>query len=248
MNDLVVDYQFNTVTNSSNNVVEIRANVIAKATGATFRNGFGLQLDGIPPSKIYSCSGNIITPNSIYNFLPNGMEAGQTYANCIVFDNFYKVLEHPGSGTGINTSPGAPFVPYDTIPVLIEFIHNGVPASGGTVSINQLGSGTFNFYMVRNLQRGNEIHLADRIPTSLANTSLFGTGIDDSDPSQGKYYKTANNLPWGINIIQGFEYPAEKSAINDAYLHFIDWAVSSGADYPDWYTNHPGYRNPAQIY
>jgi len=93
-----------------------------------------------------------------------------------------------------------------------------------------------------------EIHLADRSPSNLANTSLFGTGSDDSNPSLGKYYKTANNLPWGINILQGFDYPIEKTPINEAYLHFIEWAVSSGITFQDWYSNQTGYRDSSKIY
>lgn len=248
MNDIVTNYRFNTVTNASNNVVEILCKIVARASGASYKNAFGFQLDGITPEKIISVSGNNISPGSIFNTLTNGLEANQTFANCIVFDNFYKIMTHPGSGTGINTTKSAPFVPYDTLTVKLVFINNGVPAQGGTVSINQLSANIFNFYIVGNQQRGMEIHLADRLPSNLANTSLFGTGVDDSNPSLGKYYKTANNLPWGINILQGFDYPIEKSPINEAYLHFVEWAVSSGSTFQDWYSNQTGYRDSSKIY
>jgi len=249
MNDLVVNYKFNTVTNASNNIVEVIGKVITRASGASYRNAFGFQLDGIASSKITSVSGNSINPGTIFQFQGNGLEAGQTYANCIVFDDFYKVMQHPGAGSGINTSATAPTVAYDTLTVTMIFINNGVPPAGGTVNITELSSiPYYNFYIVVDQVRGNEIHLADRGPTNLANTSLFGTGIDDSNPAQGKYYKTANNLPWAINVIQGLDYPNEKSSINDAYLHFVEWAESSGVSYPDWYMNLPGYRDASKIY
>jgi LruC domain-containing protein len=76
----------------------------------------------------------------------------------------------------------------------------------------------------------------------------LGTVKDDTQPSQGKYYKTANNLPWGINVLQGFEYPVEKSPVNEAYLHFIEWAVSSGLSYKDWFSDKAGYRDLSKIY
>ncbi|NVO21513.1 MAG: LruC domain-containing protein [Bacteroidetes bacterium] len=248
MNDVVTDYHFNTVTNGNNQVVEIIGKVVARASGASFKNGLGFQLDGIAPNKISSFSGNHISSPTIFEFQPNGLEANQTYANFIVFDNFYKVLQHPGAGSGINVSESAPFVPYDTIDLKIQFINHGVPAPGGTVSFNSLSANTFNFYIVSNQIRGNEIHLADRVPTNLANTSLFGTGSDNSNPAAGKYYKTANNLPWGINVVQGFQYPNEKNSIDQTYLHFVDWAVSSGAEYPNWYMNQSGFRDNSKIY
>jgi len=248
MNDLVVDYRMNTVTNSNNQVVEIKANIIVRASGASYHNAFCFQLDGISTNKVISVQGNHISPGSIFQLGSNGLESGQTNANCVVFDDFYKVMQHPGTGAGINTTKTAPSVPYDTLDVTLTFMQNGVPAPGGAVNISQLSSNVFNFYIVCNQVRGHEIHLSDRIPSNLANTSLFGTGIDDSNPAQGKYYKTANNLPWGINVLQGLEYPDEKSAINDAYLHFNEWAISSGVSYPDWFMNLPGYRNMTNIY
>ncbi|HML84885.1 MAG TPA: DUF4842 domain-containing protein, partial [Bacteroidales bacterium] len=65
----------------------------------------------------------------------------------------------------------------------LVFIDNGVPASGGTVSNIELTPSKFNFFIVANQVRGKEIHLADRIPTSLVNTELFGTKNDDSNPA-----------------------------------------------------------------
>jgi len=248
MNDIVTDYRFITVTNSNNNVVEVIGSIVARASGASFKNGLGFQLDGITPDKIISVSGNHISPSSFISTQANGLEANQTYANCIVFDDFFAVMPHPGSGLGVNTSAGAPAVPYDTLTINIKFINNGVPAFGGVVPIGSMSANSFNFYIIANQQRGTEIHLADYVPTSLANTSLFGTGSDDSNPATGKYYKTANNLPWGINVVQGFDYPIEKSAIDGAYLHYVDWALSSGGQYQNWYSSQEGFRNTSQIY
>jgi len=247
-NDVVVDYNLQTVTNAANNVVEVMGKFVLKATGASYHNGFGFQLDGISPDKIISVTGNSINSPSIFTLSANGTEAGQTYANIIVFDDFYKAMQWPGTGAGINTDKAAPFVPYVTLNVKIVFIDNGVAASGGTVANTQLTADKFNFYIVANQTRGKEIHLSDHVPSSLMNTSLFGTENDDSKPADGKYFKTATNLPWAINIIQGFQYPIEKAHIDDTYLHFVDWAASSGANYQDWYTNTAGNRNDSLVY
>jgi LruC domain-containing protein len=247
-NDVVVNYNMKTVTNASNQVVEIKSVFVARASGASFQNAFGFQLDNIALNKVISVTGNHISPSTIFSLSPNGLEANQNYANCIVFDNFYNVMAHPGVGTGINTVKTAPEVPYDTLNVTITFMQNGIPASGGAINISQLPASAFNFYIVANQERGREIHLADFVPTYLANTSLFGTGNDNTTPSAGIYYKSSNNLPWGLNILTGFDYPIEIEPINEAYLHFVEWAGSSGVNYPDWYTNQQGYRDESKIY
>jgi hypothetical protein len=77
--------------------------------------------------------------------------------------------------------------------------------------------------------RSREAHLSDFAPTDLANMALFGTEDDDSNPATGRYYKTANNLPWGINLVEKFDYPIEKAPITEAHLKFGPWAESNGA-------------------
>jgi LruC domain-containing protein len=265
-NDMVVDYRLQTVTNAENNVVEVFADFTLKASGASFRNGFGFQLDGISPDKIIRVNGNSIASSSIYSFMENGLESNQTYATCIVFSDFYKVMPWPGSGKGINTDKLSPFTPHKTLNVHLVFIDNGVVAPGGALKNTELMAGVFNFFIVTETwtgetvetengtvritkpDRGKEIHLADRIPTSLVNQSLFGTVDDDSNPASGKYYKTANNLPWAISILQGFDYPTEKTPVNEAYVHFLEWAASAGNSFTDWYSNTSGYRNSEKIY
>ena len=265
-NDMVVDYRMQTVTNAANNVVEVFADFTLKASGASFHNGFGFQLDGISPNKIISVTGNSIGSSSIYSFDGNGLESGQTYATCIVFSDFYRVMSWPGSGKGINTDKLSPFVPHENLKVHLTFIDNGAAAPGGTLKNTELLPGVFNFFIVTESwtgetvetengtvritkpDRGKEIHLADRMPTSLMNQSFFGTDDDDSNPATGKYYKTANNLPWAISILQGFDYPTEKTPVNEAYAHFLDWAASAGTSFTDWYSNTSGYRNSDKIY
>jgi LruC domain-containing protein len=254
-NDVVVDYRLQTVTNADNNVVEVFARFILRASGASYHNGFGFQLDYVEPGKITAVTGNAIHPGSIYSFASNGLENGQTYANCIVFDDFYKVMTWPGSGKGINTDPAAPFVPYVTLNVHLQFTQE----AGQMVPDYMVTPDIYNFYIVANQERGKEIHLADRIPTDLVDATLFGTLDDDSDAGGDvvalKYYKTVNNLPWGINVVQGFRYPVEKAPIakrfptdSEAYYHFLEWASSSGNSYPDWFEDLPGYRNIPLIY
>lgn len=94
-----------------------------------------------------------------------------------------------------------------------------------------------------------EIHLADHIPTDLANQALFGSAQDDTSIGAAKYYKSANNLPWALDISGDFSYPAEGNDIINTYLEFVNWATSNGATSADWYSNTTsGYRNASLIY
>lgn len=240
-NDVVVDYQFKTVTNASNYVVEIFGSFVARASGATFQNGMGFEF---PNSNVagsdLNVSGSVlnvgfITTNS------NGTEAGQSKNTVIVFDNFFEVIPNTGGETGVNTDPNGVFVSPDTVTITMTFTAN-------TYTENDVYISNFNPFIFVNMVRSKEIHLADYAPTDLADTTFFGTSHDDSNPSAGRYYKTDGNLPWGINIYESFDYPQEKKEIIQAYLKFGSWASSSGASYPDWYQDNSGYRNTGFIY
>jgi len=90
--------------------------------------------------------------------------------------------------------------------------------------------------------------MKDQPPTDLVDPDYFGTYNDASNPSQGLYYRSTSGLPWGFEIPVNFDYPIESVDILQAYLHFAEWAESSGVSYSDWYLNETGYRNEAFIY
>jgi len=241
INDVVVDYSFKTITNGSNKLVETYATFVLRATGATLKNGFGFQLAGtaIPASGI-SVTGMKLTNNYV-TLTDGGTEANQTIPTFIVFDNAFDILKHPGTGSGINTTPGAPFVDPVTIELHIVF-------TADTYAAELLDIEHFNPFIIIDMVRNREVHLPDYAPTSLVDQSLFGTVDDNTNVPGKRYYKTQNNLPWAFNIYESFDYPIEKAAILKTYLHFAAWAQSSGKEYPDWYKNLAGYRNEDNIY
>lgn len=239
-NDLVVDYRFKITTNMNNMVDAVEGLFIIKAFGASYKNGFGFQLSGAINAADLTVTGYSLKEGYI-TLMPNGTEAGQMRPTIIVFDNAYKQMRHPGIGIGVNTDKSAPYVTPDTIRIQIIFTPN-------TYSFNDLDISNFNPFMIVNQNRGVEVHLPDYPPTSLIDFSLLGTKQDNSNPVTGKYFKTKNGLPWAVNIIAQFDYPMEKAPVNEAYLHFVEWATSEGVLYPDWYEDKPGYRDPTKIY
>jgi LruC domain-containing protein len=62
-------------------------------------------------------------------------------------------------------------------------------------------------------------------------------GVSFSNPAD--FYKTSNNLPWGLEIsAEEFRIPIEKIEIIHAYPQFKAWAESGGTQNRDWY-NYP---------
>jgi LruC domain-containing protein len=238
-NDMVIDYNINQVTNGQNKVVEIKAKLILKAMGASFKNGFGIQLP-VSPSLISSVTGTRIHENYIVRN-SNGTEAGQSLATIIVFDNGYKVLPYPGSSSvGINTTPGDTYVQPDTINLVITM--------ATPTSISGIGTPPYNPFLIVNQNRGREVHLVNHPPTDLADPTFFGTYQDDSNPATGRYYVSENNLAWAIDVAGPFSYAKEKVDVSQAYLKFIPWAESGGNTFFDWYVDKANYRNSGNLY
>lgn len=240
-NDLVTDYRFTIITNASNKVLTITGSFAVRAFGAGLHNGFGFQF---PNSNVTEQNISVTGYNLQENYITlkaNGTESGQALPTIIVFDDAYNILENPGSGTGVNTSTSSPFVDPDTLNIVMTFTSN-------TYTADEINISGFNPFLIIDLTRGKEVHLPDYAPTSLVDVSLFGTANDASIPAEGIYYKTANNLPWVINMTESFGYPVEKKEISSAHLKFNQWALSNGSTFMDWYKDLASYRKKSFIY
>lgn len=235
-NDLIVDYTFTEIVNAQNNIVELEASFVVTAIGASYENGFGFEMP-IAPGMVQSVTGSQISGNLI-NFEPSGVEAGQSNAVIIPFDNAYSILNRP-PGYFVNTQDGAPYVTPDTITVSIAFTE--------PIDYLQFGTPPYNPFIIINQDRLKEVHLAGKPPTTIAmNSEYFDTGQDNSSVSG--YYKTLNNLPWALDIVEPLDYPFEKVSIDLAYNYFVQWAESSGISFSDWYKNIVSYRVDQNIY
>lgn len=238
MNDLVLDYNFKLVSNAQNKIVDIYPVFYVRAVGAFLQNGFGFQFDNLSPAVVTSVSGNSVK-GSYISLASNGTENGQEKAVIIVFDNAINIT-HTSPGVFFNTQKNVPYALSDSIKMSIHFASPQDASATGTVP--------FNPFLIINQQRGSEVHLPDRVPTSLVNQALFGTAYDNSIPASGRYYKTSNNLPWAINLVSKFDYTWETVQVITGYLKFGTWAESGGSTYPNWYQDLSGYRDASQIY
>ncbi|MEL6824140.1 MAG: LruC domain-containing protein, partial [Calditrichota bacterium] len=232
-NDLVIDYNFKMISNADNEVVEMEADLVARAAGAAFQNGFGFQMP-FASSDVASVTGTRLTDGYI-TVESSGVESNQAKATIIAFDNASNLL----GGSIVNTDPNETPVPTQQLIIAVTFT-NPIPVSQFAPP--------FNPFLIVNKDRGREVHLPNYEPTDLADTNLFGTGVDNSNLNNGRTYRTQGNLPWAINVNERWEYPVERVDIVNAHLKFGDWVQSNGGTFQQWYKNLTGYRSSGQVY
>ncbi len=243
-NDLVVGYRFNTVSDANNDIVEINYEITPKAIGASFNNGFGIMLDGIPSEKIFSIEG--LNTNAKWLTLnKNGTEVDQKIATIIVFTSANDVLPNPGGSSGVNVDIKAPFVEPKTISFSVKFREDG-KAPNGSVSMKEFSPEQFNPFIIINQDRGTELHLNGYNSSDKVDTKLFGAFDDNS--KEGNFYKTKSNLPWALNIPAEIPYAMEKVDFIKAYTYFAEWVKSKGELYTDWYEDNNKYRDYDMLY
>ncbi len=235
LNDNVIGYRYKYIKNAQNSTVEMYGDYYIRAIGATFINGFGVQLP-VAYSKVSTVTGQKLIAGYIKTNA-NGTEAGQTNAVIIPFDDTRSLYP---SGGFTNTLVGATYLVGDSSHVYIKFT--------SPIAATELSADVYNPFLISNQRRGYEIHLAGSKPTDKADKTIFGTYQDNSNIATNRYYLSAKNWPWAISFVEDFDYPSEKNNVAIAYLNFLTWAQSGGTQYTDWYKNLSGYRNTAFIY
>ncbi|MCH8566889.1 MAG: LruC domain-containing protein [Balneolales bacterium] len=233
MNDLVLDYHINEVTNASNGIVDIEFIFVIRAIGAALESGFGVELP-VPFGSVASVTGTR-TPKGLVTLNGNGTEAGHSRAVIIMTDDSTENI-----GRFVNTQNPANHVQEDTIRVSVTF--------NSPVTREQLGTPPYKPFIFVKEDRTHEIHLPGMSPTALADLSRLGTRDDDSRPSQNRYFKSRNNLNWAINVPVSIPYPLESVDKTLAYPNFRNWAESGGSANPDWYLDLPGNRVENLLY
>jgi len=233
-NDMVLDCQFKQVTNAKASVVELDIKLKVRAIGASYKNGFGIQLP-VSPSAISS----VTITGQAGETKEIKLEDGQEEAVVIAFENAFLLLPS-GGGVGVNVIPENSWTEPKEIELHVFFAEPQTTAN--------LGTAPFNPFVFVNSDRKKEIHLADAKPTSLANASFFGQGDDSTNPASSRYYKSKTNLIWMMEVPSSFQYPIEKNDLSKVYLNFGAWAESGGTKFKDWYLDKPGYRENKLIY
>lgn len=222
MNDLVMVSKYNIVTNAKNIVVQVTGYYTLMATGGNSANGFGIQFP-IPASSVSGLTGGTL-------------EAGQDKAVVMLFSNMRSQM------ATWNTQPGVIQSAPQNYVVTFNVTDGPLFSAFGT---------DYNPFIVNYVgQSRREVHLMNKMPTSLADLTVFGTHDDNSNVAAGRYYVTKTGLPYAISVpTSTFNYPEEGVDISHGYLNFASWATSGGSTNADWFSNIlPGNRNTSLIY
>jgi LruC domain-containing protein len=239
LNDLTVNYRYTFTSNALNQVVDMKGEFTPIAAGASYRNGFAIQLP-VAATAVSSVTGQEILSDYI-DFASNGVEAGQTKAVIVPFDNHEALLKSTDGSYAVNVFPDKEKVVGKTATVLVTFTS---PVSAASLQVS-----SFNPFLISNLRRSYEIHLAGFAPTDKADLKFLGTQDDASVPGSGKYYLSKENYPWAINFSGNYNYTIEYQPVPLAYPHFAAWALSGGTTFTDWYSSLvAGYRDSSKIY
>ena len=205
-NDLVVDYNFNSIANADNLITTLEGSFTIEHIGGAFHNGFGFVLP-ISPDNIASVSGQ-------------NLNGG------------YETVAANGTETGLGSNETVILVAGDAFDLEGQTLDITITFANPQDQI-ALGEVPYNPFLIVNGDRTREVHLPDLPPTSKA--AGLGTADDFSNSGLNRYYKTATNLPWAMNIYDGFEAPPESIPITIQYPRFVNWANSGGTQDLDWY-------------
>lgn len=205
-NDLVVTYDYDLITNSNNQVTRLIAHYGIKNIGGSLENGFAFTLP-ISPSLVDNVSGQLLNANYL-EVAPNGTEIGTAQNETVIF-----VVGNASNQEGSNFT------------ITVDF--------NTPLDIQDLGSVPFNPFVMVQQEREREVHLPNFPPTSKC--LYLGEGADAYDPANQVYFKTFRNVPWAIDIFDGFQQVPEGIKIYNVYPRFLFWANSNGVQDQDWY-------------
>lgn len=233
MNDVVMSYRIVETLNAAGLVTDVDSTYQVVARGGIYDRGFGLHFPGVAATDIVQTNAD---GSPAATLVTNGqapvaltIEAKQPEAVLIISPDL-KPATTPSQTfpcNYFNTWSQCPTVQGPRYTAHITFTQPKV----------SLVAPPYNPFIFSAINRGKETHLVDMPPTALADPSLFGTGDDASDPSQHRYYRTANNLPWALDIPDTWQYPSETQDVTRAYGFFSPWAESGGGNNADWYSN-----------
>lgn len=224
LNDVVMRYRTREIMNAQRQVVALELDYRMDARGGQIDTGFAVNFPGVAASSVKAATlavnGGAAAPMAV--------ETGQTEASFVIM---------PSSIAAMPAGSGACWY---------ANTQNDCPATGqvsyrATVDLNAPMASTafsspYNPYIFHRNRRGVEVHLPGRQPSPLADRTLFRTQDDKSTLGSTTTYMDAQRRPWALDIPVNWQHPQETSDIGWAYPRVVDWAVSAGASWRDWYT------------
>ena len=243
MNDVVMHYRTVEVIRDQK-LIRIDIYGELQALGGNYHNGFAVQLENIALENVNKQSLRLLHNNIKQQYSgQNGattydiLESGNRNAVIMISQDLWKqvhsvclyyrsekgcqqaqVFDFEVSVPLINPLPLAdlPVPPYDPFIFATEGLYHG--------DIFSEAPG-----------RGLEIHLPDHAPTEKFNTDYYALADDSSDPTDNRYFRNINNLPWALEIVEEWRWPSERKPLLQAYPHFQTFVESRGTEKSNWF-------------
>ena len=242
MNDVVMSYRTVEVI-QNNNIVRVDIIGELQALGGVYHNGFAVQLENIDTQNVSQQSLRLLHNNIKQEF--SGKNGATTYpilesdnedAVVVISQDLWKGASSVCSY--FRTEKGCKQNQTFDFEISIPLIH---PIALGTISApyDPFIFATEGLYhgdlFTSHPGRSLEIHLVDKKPTNKFNPEFYGLADDTSDPSVGRYFRNANNLPWALEISEDWEWPSERKPLLLAYPDFKSFVESNGNAYKRWF-------------
>lgn len=247
MNDMIIDTKhelefYTHAADNSNKLNKERFYLTPHHNYITLKNGLGVELQGSDIATIYV----------------NKIAAGDS----VFVTNDYKVFK-------TKEYYGLPEFRWSSSDARMWYLTDDITKEEGVTYVFEVtyskavskSQTTIRPFLWRKQKNGKqlEVHLPWVSPTTLVDTSLFGTMNDCSDPSvtkkngQKMYYVGEGKFPFAFYLeganINDFKETILKRAneskrIDEFFPGFMQWSTSEGATNEDWYLN-PNYDTPS---
>ncbi|WP_111978082.1 LruC domain-containing protein [Algibacillus agarilyticus] len=242
MNDVVMQMQY--IEHIQNNqVIKLQIKGRLTAIGASYHNGFAIQLKGVDTTDIrensiiwkinnesQTTSPLKTTQQAIIEFTDDLNNYAPLQTGCLYFRT-----ELNCTNTNMTTweidipfanpidENNMPEFPYDPFIFATPGLYHGDEAN------NLLG---------KKPGHSLEIHLKNQAPTELFDTAFYGYSDDVSNPSDNVYFVSENGMGWAIEVPYNWKHPLAGKRLDDAYPEFTQFAADrTGKSKPAWYLN-----------
>lgn len=242
MNDLLMNLRITEVIKAGE-IIRLEIEGRISALGASYTNGFGIQLPTIPAAAVRSES-ITLEINGLAITEPV-LEENQNYAVLKIMDN---VAAHTNTGEGLckyfRTEVGCGSAERPrwkvTVPLRTAISELVFPEPPYDPFIFATPGGYHGSHIVNiageDPGRTWEVHLKNKAPTTVFNTVFLNKRDDQSDAGTESYYQNAQGMAFAIEVPEDWHHPLEKVSIREAYPQFEVFAASGGTLQSDWYT------------
>jgi LruC domain-containing protein len=253
MNDVLMNVRFTEYVKDGM-VIRLKIEGKLAALGASYRNGFAIQLPAIDSNSVKGDSIALTMDNIRQTHTL--LDENQTNAVLIVSNNLWDVTQageagcyyfRVEEGCGTTSRPSWTM----TVPFLSPVAQSSMPAMPYDPFIFAQPA-TYHGDIVTAVTgqhpgRKFEVHLKNHMPSDAFEKLIFGMADDASDEDLQLLFQTLNGIPWALEIPLEWKHPKESVSLLKAYPQFFDFASDpSGQTNPEWYLEENA--NPSYLY